>query len=205
MTVVYLRTKDTYACLRQYKELKYPYMQEPAFQSPFLVLGRRLRLLRENRRESLAEVSGAVEIDMDALERIEQGRERPSEDVLMLLINHFGIQESEAVQLWETAGYAQHNHDDRSAGSGETFMKPTMVLLAIDARVLYSDGITVNTNQNGLVMNFSQQTGPERVMPVAKVGMSFEQAEAVLHTLQQALLRHKYLPDRRSLPPGEMK
>jgi transcriptional regulator with XRE-family HTH domain len=179
------------------------YMQEPKHQSPFKVLGRRLKLIRENRRESLAEVSGAVEIDTNELERIEQGEERPSEDILMLLINHFGIQEAEAIQLWESAGYAPSGHDDRQTHFGDQTGKPTVVLLAIDARVLYTDGMTISGNQHGLVMHFSQQAGQERPLPVARVGMSFEQAEAVLGTLQQALLRHKYLPNQRLLPPGD--
>ena len=178
-------------------------MYEPKHNSPFQILGHRLRLLRENRSESLAEVSGAVEIDMDALERIEQGEERPSEDVLMLLINHFGIQESEAVQLWETAGYSPHNHEERTGGTSDQFMKPTMVLLAIDARVMYSDGMGISTSQTGLVMNFMQQAGQDRAMPVARVGMSYEQAEQVLRALQQSLLRHRYEPERRALPPGD--
>jgi transcriptional regulator with XRE-family HTH domain len=177
-------------------------MQEPKPHAPFQTLGRRLRRLRENRRESLAEVSGAVEIDLDALERIELGEERPSEDVLMLLISHFGIQEPEAVLLWETAGYTPRSHDERSASPVDQLMRPTMVLLAIDARVLYSDGIAISGSQNGLVMNFTQAAGQDRALPVARVGMSFEQAEEVLHTLQQALLQHKYMPTQRLLPPS---
>ena len=179
------------------------HMQEPKHQSPFQVLGRRLKLIRENRRESLAEVSGAVEIDTDALERIEQGKERPSEDILMLLISHFGIQETEAVQLWESAGYTPSRHDERSSGFGDQTGRPTAVLLAIDARVLYTDGIAISGNRQGLVMHFTQQAGQDRALPVARVGMSFEQAEEVLRTLQQALLRQKYLPHQRLLPPGD--
>ena len=172
---------------------------------PFQLLGNRLRNLRENRRESLAEVSGAVEIDIESLERIEAGKERPSEDILLLLINHFGIQETEAIQLWETAGYPPRSRDDRLGGQGEQFMKPTMVLLAIDARVLYSDGIAISANPQGVVMNFTQASGQERMMPVARVGMSFEQAEEVMRTLQKALLTHRYLKDRKELPPGDGK
>jgi len=47
--------------------------------------------LRENHRESAAEVSGAVEIDEKSLRRIEAGTERPSEDILLLLISHFAL------------------------------------------------------------------------------------------------------------------
>jgi hypothetical protein len=56
---------------------------------PYKVLGEKLKSLRQKMHESVAEVSGAVEIDEQALLKIEQGQERPSEDILMLLINHF--------------------------------------------------------------------------------------------------------------------
>ena len=51
---------------------------------PFQPLGGHLKYLREQSHQSLAEVSGAVEIDESALERIEAGLERPAEDVLLL-------------------------------------------------------------------------------------------------------------------------
>ncbi len=66
-------------------------MSEPDI--PFLPLGNHLKYVREQSRESLAEVSGAVEIDEQHLERIEAGLERPAEDILLLLINHFQVQD----------------------------------------------------------------------------------------------------------------
>lgn len=184
------------------------YMEESKRQSPFLTLGIRLRLIRETCRESVAEVSCAVEIDTDVLERIESGEERPSEDILMLLISHFGVKEPEAVQLWETAGYSQpmslDDFHDRPPAMGADG-KPTMVLLAIDARVLYSDGVAISGNDKGLVMHFSQVAGQQRPMPIARVGMSYQQAEETLRVLQQALLHHRYTPKYRLLPPGDLR
>src|SRR5690348_12858864 len=101
-------------------------------------LGERLRRIRETRCESLAEVSGAVEIDAEMLERIESGMELPSEDILSLLINHFSLQEQEAVQLWEWAGFDRPT-DGRSESLNELASKAAVVIVAIDARVLYSD------------------------------------------------------------------
>jgi transcriptional regulator with XRE-family HTH domain len=183
-------------------------MEEPKRQSPFLTLGIRLKLIRESNRESLAEVSGAVEIDTELLERIERGEERPSEDILMLLINHFNIQDPEAVQLWESAGYSQpidtgREHQSGFSG-GDMSGRQTMVLLAIDARVLYSDSISISGNDKGLVMHFAQAAGQQRPMPIARVGMGYEQAEEVLRVLQQALLRRRYMPSQRLLPPGNL-
>lgn len=183
-------------------------MEESKRQAPFQTLGIRLKLIRETHRESLAEVSGAVEIETEVLERIERGEERPSEDILMLLINHFGIQDPEAVQLWESAGYSQPLDGDRGHQSGfpggDMTGKQTMVLLAIDARVLYSDSVSMSGNDKGLVMHFAQAAGQQRPMPIARVGMSYEQAEEVLRVLQQSLLRHRYMPTQRLLPPGDL-
>ncbi len=86
-------------------------MQEPKRQAPFRTLGKHLKILRENQRKSLAEVSGAVEIDTDVLERIEKGEERPSEDLLMLLVSYFDLKDHEAVQLWDSAGYVRSEKD----------------------------------------------------------------------------------------------
>src|ERR1700683_4187621 len=73
--------------------------------APYITLGQHLKYVREQSRQSLLEVSGAVEIDEDRLERIEAGIERPAEDILLLLISHFGVADREAVQLWELADY----------------------------------------------------------------------------------------------------
>ena len=67
---------------------------------PFRTLGWQLKLAREQLKETLAEVSGAVEIDNETLELIEQGKRRPSEDVLLLLISHLGFEDTEASSLW---------------------------------------------------------------------------------------------------------
>jgi transcriptional regulator with XRE-family HTH domain len=171
-------------------------MKDYPSNSPFSPLGKHLRFLREQVQESVAEVSGAVEIDIDTLERIEQGKERPSEDILMLLISHFNMQDHEAVQLWELAGYDDSKGDKFSLPS-ELSGKPMLVLLAMDVRTMYSDGIQVTANQGGVTMHFTQGKG----QPVARVGMSREQAEAVLRTLQTVLLQSKYMNGPRLLPP----
>ena len=176
-------------------------MELPKRQSPFALLGQKLRQFRETRRESLAEVSGAVEIDTDLLERIERGEECPSEDILTLLINHFALREHEAVELWEWAGFQRAAPD--TAGLQEMMSKATVVLMALDARVLYSDHADIATSEHGLVMTFTQSSPQSQQVPIARVGMSYEHAQKVLETLQTALLRQKYQLPYKLLPPGD--
>jgi transcriptional regulator with XRE-family HTH domain len=176
------------------------YMQDPKHraQYPYKALGGRLRYMRQERNETLLEASGAVEIEPEVLERIEAGTERPSEDILMLLINHFEVQEQDAVRLWETAGY--HDEDTAPKRLPEQLEKAAVILLAMDQRTLYSDGLVIDANASGLTLNFTQASGPGQVTSVAKVGISYEQAEQALQTLQTAMLYGRHQSPRR-LPP----
>ncbi len=172
--------------------------------NPYLQLGLKLRDMRHKHKESAAEVSGAVEIDVSTLERYEQGLELPSEDILMLLINHFGLGDDEAVSLWELAGYDQFDgfFDESHGRNDEPRMtKQPVIVFALDSRVVYSNGSEVVADKNGVVMNFSQFTDSKQgPVPVARVGMSYEQAESVLKSLQQAILHGKYAPKIKGLP-----
>ncbi len=169
-------------------------MKDSKHTPPFKTLGTHLKYLRERIDETLAEVSGAVEIDDEKLDRIEQGEERPSEEILMLLISHFNVQDSEAVQIWELAGYDRRLAPDASMPMQDDNAqgKQLIMLLAVDIRAQYTDGIEISANKAGLTMTFTQTGGQERPQPVAKVGMSYEQAESVMMALQRALLHAQY-------------
>jgi predicted transcriptional regulator len=172
-------------------------MTEPI---PFKDLGSHLKRLRELQRESIAEVSGAVEIDVPELERFEDGHARPSEDILMLLINHFGMQDHEAVQLWESAGY-ENESNDRFKPAENANAKSVMVFLALDTRTIYSDSLDINVSDNGVVLNFMQENATGQSVPVSRIGMSQKQAELTIRALERAMLKSKYLQGPRLLPP----
>lgn len=171
---------------------------------PFITLGRHLKYVREQLQQSIDEVSGAVEIDSDTLEKIEAGQERPTEDILLLLISHYGVQEQQAVQLWELADYdemaPEHIRPDIDIPAGQK----VVMLLALDTRTMYSDGVQIDINKAGVTMTFTQASGKSEDSSVARVGMSTEQAEEVMRTLQRAMLEAKY-GGRKLLPPPESK
>lgn len=158
-------------------------------QNPYQKLGSKLKAARELRKESLAEVSGAVEIDSSALEGYERGEQRPSEDVLMLLVSYFDINEAEAGRLWDLAGYADP-HADTTQNIMD--MPQIAMLMPMDARIVYTDRVHVMVNNYGVVMNF-MQTSPASSQPlaVARVGMSREHAQSVLEVLQKTLAQNE--------------
>jgi hypothetical protein len=152
--------------------------------SPYRPLGRRLKALREKAKESLAEVSGAVEIDVRELASFELGQARPNEEVLLMLISHFSTQDEEAVQLWELAGY------------GVTKVSSAQMIsdVSVSAHVsnsnpiLFTDVVDIMVNNYGVVMNFMQSSGPNaKPNAVARIGMSREHAKSVLQILQVTL------------------
>lgn len=164
-------------------------MSEEQTKQPFADLGSALKSLRTKRRESMAEAAGAVEIDTERLSNFEIGADRPSEDILLLLISHFEIKEDEATKLWELAGYDAADTPGSNVVNDEAGgTKSQVVVMPADARVVYTDVVHVMVNNYGVVMNFMQNSGPNgQSMIVSRVGMSKEHANSVIDVLQRAL------------------
>lgn len=178
--------------------------------------------MRQRFQESLGETSGAVEIEVEQLDRFERGAELPTEDVLMLLISHFGLQDDEAVELWELAGYDSssefgpgqydddrpHNHRHTDQSQADNRQGTPVMLLAFDNRVLYSNDIELVSDASGVVVNF-MQTGDKKTdntaqrIPVSRIGMSYEQTERLMQALQHLLLNKKYSSGPKQLPPPQ--
>jgi hypothetical protein len=152
--------------------------------SPYRPLGKHLKDLRTRANESLAEASGAVEIDVRELASFELGRACPTEDVLLLLISHFGAKDDEAVRLWEMAGYGMEKipashmiNNDLVPAHNQT----------ADNRVLFTDIVDIVVNNYGVIMNFMQSGPANSSQSVARVGMSREHAKSILQILQATI------------------
>lgn len=174
-------------------------MSEKKQPYPYRSLGAKLKKLREKLQETVTDVSGAVEIDAQDLARFELGKERPSEDILALLISHFAIKEDEAVSLWNLAGYERKatNDEPRADFVADDDRAPAMVT-AGDVRIVYTDIVHVVANNYGVVLNFMQGGGPNnQPLIISRVGMSREHAASVLELLQRTLSQseQKQLPE----------
>ena len=156
-------------------------------ESPFRTLGRQLKALRNRANESIAEASGAVEIEVEALASFELGQARPTEDVLLLLISHFGAKDDEAVRLWEMAGYGMDKIPVSHNANEELQLIPASVQMS-EPRILFTDIVDVTVNNYGVVMNFMQGASPSsKPTTVSRVGMSREHAKSVLDILRLTL------------------
>lgn len=152
---------------------------------PYISLGKELARIRARMQESLAEVAGAVEIENDILKSYENGQNRPSEDILDLLISHFLIKEKEASKLWKLAGYEENKSNENDEVG---IIQQPIMLLPFDARIIYTDTMNVIIDKHGVVINFMQSAGiAGQQVPAARVGMSLEYAKKVAETLQQTI------------------
>ncbi len=170
---------------------------------PFKQLGETLRDLRNSNRESLAEVSGAVEIDEHILKRYEAGIDRPDEEILNLLISHYSLQENLAAQLWELAGYSDAEGGDIGViEEAMSVAKQLFMVISPENRTIYTDGISVDCSKSGLQITFTQSTPQDRAVVVSKLGMSYEQAMEVIKTIGIALTYEKYGQTHLLSPPN---
>lgn len=154
-------------------------------QVPYKPLGKELKALRMGVNETLAEASGAVEIDVRDLASFELGHSRPSEDVLLLLLSHFEVKEEDIAKLWDLAGY-NTNKNSSIHLTGASLRND--VSAKDDGQIMFTDIVDVIVNNYGVVMNFMQNNGSKsQPSVVAKVGMSREHAKSVLRILQLTL------------------
>lgn len=157
---------------------------------PYKSFGEVLKKLRAKASKTSAEVSSAVEIDEDRLKLFEEGRQRPSEDILILLIQHYNLQDDQATELWKLAGYSGEPEEDLYFMNDQDGNPQAMTVgvSAQDARIVYTDMIQVMVNNYGVIVNFMQGAGPgNQPMAVSRVGMSKEHARSVLEVLQKTL------------------
>lgn len=143
-----------------------------------------LKKLRINRRESLADVSGAVEIDVMVLDHIESGNIKPTEDVLMLLISYYCLREDEALRLWKLGGY----EDNQKFLSDYALSSLGQSNNNTESPILYTDSTQVIANQYGVVIEFLQGLGPDgKPKSVSRFGMSREHAKTIIEVLKKSL------------------
>lgn len=158
--------------------------------TPYLSFGEVLKGLRAKAAKTPAEVSGAVEIDETRLRAYESGEQRPSEDILSLLIQHFDLKDEQADELWKLAGYNNQLEDEQYFINDENggAQQVTVGVTPHDARIVYTDMIQVMVNNYGVIVNFLQGAGlGNQPLAVSRIGMSKEHARSVIEVLQKTL------------------
>jgi len=154
---------------------------------PYKNIGQRIRKWRQELHESIAEVSGAVEIDSEQLSKIEKGVELPSEEILLLLISYLDVGEKDAALILEQAGYVRPDKIGGLSPMDEQIIKQTLMVIPFDNRILYSDSVNISATPSGVVMDFLQTNSNPQPATVARIGMSLEHAARMQKLLTDML------------------
>lgn len=159
--------------------------------SQYKAFGDRIRFLREQWQQSLRDVCHTLEIDEKTLRALEAGKMVPSVDILDMLISHFLLTEDQAQDLRDLI------EDGKDLGTGmpgsveDMLAKQLVMYLPLDNKVIYTDSMQATVNDNGVVLQFMQQTGSSnQPVAVSRVGMSRAHAERVIKVLQDTLKQH---------------
>ncbi len=187
-----------YTCILLSASITWGYMGE---NYPYKNIGEHLRKWRQRAHESLAEVSGAVEIEPEQLKQIERGQLLPSEDILLLLISHLDVEEKDARSVLEQANYAR----SQTVGSGlsamdEQIIKQTLMVIPFDNRILYSDSVNISATPNGVVFDFLQNANNSQPATISRIGMSFDHAKRVQKLLTEMLEKTGQAPKQLDKP-----
>ncbi len=154
---------------------------------PYKSFGEELRRIRSEAKRTIIDISGAVELDPTLIEKIEKGEERPSEELIVLIISHFELDEMRAFELWKLAGYDRLDINETTASDKKDGVTPVVVPLS-DARIVYTDMVNVTANNYGVVINFLQGLGSNnQPMAVSRVGMSVEHAVSFMKVLSETV------------------
>ena len=178
-------------------------------QQPHDDLGKRIKHLREQWKQSVDEVSTTLEIDETELKQIESGKVLPNDHLLDMIINHFLLNEEQAMELRSMAALRDnHLHEAfplNSGGLEDMLMKQVVMYLPVDNRIVYTDSMNATVNKHGMTLQFMQNQNGKQV-PVSQVGMSREHAERMLKVIQTTLAKYDKSQETKLLsPPKQQK
>lgn len=163
--------------------------------------GVQLRKIRLDANKTIDDVSGAVELPTDKLERIELGEVRPKQELIYLLASYFNLSFPKVQYLLRLAGYKKNPGDTknefRSLFSNLPALKnqdSQQVFVAIsdlsEEKTIYTNETSVNVSKSGVVIEFLQSAAINRdnqPKTISKIGMSVEHAYQLRDILQHAL------------------
>ena len=172
----------------------------------YVALGARLKFLREQWQQSLKDVCNTLEIDEKMLRAFEAGKILPPTETLDMLISHFLLTEDQAQDLRDLAEDSRDESESPLPTNVDDMLSKQLVMfMPIDSRVVYTDSMQATVNENGVILQFMQQTGNGQTVPISKVGMSRQHAEKVIEVLQNTLKHHGHGNQKMLRPPDNNK
>ena len=159
---------------------------------PYQKFGQVLHSLRRKYHSTKNELCGSLEISEEYLAALELGTERPSEDLIELMISHFALDDNLADNLWILAGYPLERLEDVTVQIAQMPIS--------ELKISYTDMVHISVNNFGVVLNFMQNMSPNnQPMVVSRLGMSKEHAKSVADLIYKTLEASKQPKAKKTL------
>lgn len=175
-------------------------------------LGKQIRNLRKKTKKSLKDLASLSGVHPTYLSKIENGQKRPSQKLLLKLLDLYKVSPSEFLAIQLLAGYGKTYYGELKEQKEVNYMtskqeeKPEgqiqnnqmQIQVPNNLPVLYTDSAFVTASAFGLVLDFAQTLGPTNNQNVvARIGMSSDHAKALLKVLSQKLTEVELLKEKK--------
>jgi DNA-binding XRE family transcriptional regulator len=171
--------------------------------SQYKAFGDRIKFLREQWQQTLRDVCYTLEIDEKTLRALESGKMAPSPDLMDMIISHFLLTEDQAQDLRDLIDDGKDIDLGVPSSVEDMLAKQLVMFMPLDNKVIYTDSMQATVNDNGVVLQFMQQTGNNQPVAVSRVGMSRMHAERVIKVLQDTLKQHDQHNQKKLSSPGD--
>lgn len=169
--------------------------------------GKYLKKIRLEAKKTIDDVSGAVELPVAQLQKIEAGEVRPHQDLVYLLASYFKLGQYKMTTMLNLAGYKEHKSSNEDIKDnfqailekiiGHKLGDGPQIMVAFsnegssnDQLAVFTNGMRFSVNNQGMIIEFLQQKNSRHKKAykvVSRVGMSIDHAHKLKDTLQQAL------------------
>ncbi len=156
------------------------------------------KIIKENRVKtglSSAAAASKLKISKAYYSRLENAKEKPSEELLLRIAQLFSIPAEDVELLKRYAGLNTSVEVDsvnsdmvqqQGAGGVNVRLDPQKLM------ILFSDAMYVSVSENGVVLDFGQKVGPTNDQTiVARVGVSYQHARKIHDLLGKQLKKAK--------------
>lgn len=152
-------------------------------------LGNKLKTIRQSQQKNATGVARLLKISPAYFSRVENGRDRPSLEMLSKIAKAYSLELDDVRLLEKLAGYGTSPRDEEAGNvaiGGQVQME--VKINPEKTPIMFSDAIFVVVSDNGVVFDFCQKvTQMNKFEVVSRIGVSQEHAIKIHKLLGEQL------------------
>lgn len=153
-----------------------------------------IKRMRLSRGMSTVEAADKLSISAQYLSRLENGRQKPSEALLLKMKDVYQLAPEDATLLLSAAGLETANVGLGQVVGGQQMVMPSMVKLdPLKTPIYYTNALFVSSDEFGINVDAGQKAPNNEIQIVTRIGLSLEHAVRLHQILGEHISRSKKL------------